>query len=56
MMKAKQNAAVQQVVQAPEKYTTALQNDEARAKEAADKANALVKSQERDMQKAADAQ
>jgi len=56
MTRAQKNAAVQQVVQAPEKYTAALQNDEARAKAAVDDANKLIKSQEHDLRKAADAQ
>jgi uncharacterized protein HemX len=53
MNRAKQNAAVQQVVQAPEKYTAALQNDEARAKAAVEGLNKTIKTEEHDLQKAA---
>ena len=55
MMRAKDNAAVKQVTQAPEKYVNALQNDVERAKAAEEAANKLIKSQDKDMQKAVDA-
>jgi hypothetical protein len=55
MTKAKDNAAVKQIEQAPQKYTDALQNDVNRAKAVEAAANKLVKDGEKDVQKAVDA-
>jgi hypothetical protein len=55
MMKAKENAAVKQMTQAPEKYTSALQSDVARAKAAEETATKLIKSQEQQVKTATDA-
>ncbi|MFI5346672.1 MAG: hypothetical protein ACHQ51_09895 [Elusimicrobiota bacterium] len=56
MSKAKQNAAVQQVQQAPEKYVNALQNDVSRAKAVEEAAGKAAKQGAADVQKAVDAQ
>jgi predicted negative regulator of RcsB-dependent stress response len=55
MMRAKQNAAVQQMKNAPLQYAKALQNNEARAKAEADSVNRLIQAQAHDVQKAAEA-
>ena len=52
MMRAKQNAAVQQVTNAPMQYTKALQNDEARAKDVAEKAQKAVDATSHEVEKA----
>jgi hypothetical protein len=56
MSKAKQNAAVQQITDAPVVYTKALQNDVNRAKAAEEAASKAVKQGAADVQKAVDAQ
>ena len=56
MMRAKQNAAVQQMADAPLQYTKALQNDTARAKAVADAATKLIQQQSREVQKTVESQ
>ena len=56
MTKAKQNAMVQQVQQAPVTYTKALQNDVSRAKGVEEAASKAVTQGAADVQKAVDAQ
>ena len=56
MTRAKQNAAVQQMTDAPLQYTKSLQNDAARAKAAADAANKLIQQESQQVQKTVDAQ
>jgi hypothetical protein len=56
MMRAKDNAAVQAVTSSPLQYTKSLQNDEARAKEAVEKADKAIQATSREVEKAADAQ
>jgi hypothetical protein len=56
MTRAKENAAVQQVTNAPMQYTKTLQNDEARAKEVAEKAQKAIDQTSHDVQKAVEAQ
>jgi hypothetical protein len=52
MMRAKDNAAVQQATNAPLQYTKALQNDEARAKEVAEKAQKAINATSHEVEKA----
>ena len=56
MTKAKQNAAIQQVQQAPVTYVKSLQNDVSRAKTAEEAATKAVKQTSQDVEKAVDAQ
>ena len=55
MGRMKENAAVQQMQKAPEKYVNSLQNDVKRAQDAADKASNIIKTDNQDAQKAVDA-
>jgi hypothetical protein len=50
MARAKQNAEVQKMANAPIQYTQALKEDEARAKAAADNVNKLLKTQAQQVQ------
>ena len=52
MMRAKDNAAVQAVTNSPLQYTKSLQNDEARAKEAAEKAQKVINETAHQVEKA----
>ena len=52
MMRAKDNAAVQQVTNAPLQYTKALQNDEARAKAVVVKAQKNIDTTAHEVEKA----
>jgi hypothetical protein len=52
MMRAKDNAAVQAVTNSPLQYTKALQNDETRAKEAAEKAQKAINATAHEVEKA----
>jgi hypothetical protein len=56
MMRAKDNAAMQQITNSPLQYTKALQNDEARAKAAVDAANKVVSGTQHEVDKAVEAQ
>jgi hypothetical protein len=56
MMRAKDNAAVQAVTNAPMQYTKSLQNDEARAKAALDSANKVISGTQHEVDKAVGAQ
>ena len=56
MARAKQNAVVQQVTNAPLQYTKSLQNDEARAKAVVENANKVIQQGASDVQKAVEAQ
>jgi hypothetical protein len=52
MTRAKENAAVQQAANAPLQYTKSLQNDEARAKAAVEKANKAISDTSHEVEKA----
>ena len=56
MMRAKDNAAVQQVTNAPLQYTKSLQHDEERAKAVTDAATKAIQSTSQGVEKAVEAQ
>ena len=56
MTQLKKNAEVQKMAAAPERYTTALQNDVSRARAAEEIANKAIKQETHEAEKAVDAQ
>jgi hypothetical protein len=55
MMRAKDNAAMQQITNSPLQYTKSLQNDETRAKAALDSANKVIAGTQQQVDKAVEA-